>query len=287
MTSILHSALFIGSLLVYEAACQQRPTSTITTTIPWTGTVVTSTTITPCTGPATIYIETPIETTTCPPAPTPIRPVPCEALPDCSAYGLNIDYYANPIGGYGAGTVPASYYITEGLSPLDSSFTNTTFFPQDMPPADTTGWTRDTNGGVIVNANNFTLVYYGFYVPPSTGIFTICTSADNENDVFLGKGNAYSCDTGKPSADAQPLQVTTGGSYVNPINCTDVYLYEGLYYPIRSVMGNYGGPSAFNLTIWEPDVPFEDREHDFTGSVYPLSCAWLAGVKVNGIARGD
>ncbi|KAH8156738.1 hypothetical protein CIB48_g11511 [Xylaria polymorpha] len=274
MTSHILSGLLVGSLLVYGATCQ-RPTSTTTITIPWTGTSVTSTTITPCTGPATVVIETPFQTPTCPPAPSPVRPAPCETVPDCQADGLNIDYYPNPVGGYGSGSLPPSYYITEGLSPLDSSLTNITFFPQDEPPDNTAGWTRDTNGGITVNANNFTLVYYGFYLAPSTGLFTICSSSDNENDMFLGRGSAFSCDDGKPSTNAAPLAVSTGGSYVNPINCTDVYLNQGRYYPIRNVMGNYGGPSALNFTVWEPNVPWEDRKHNLTGDVYPLSCGWF------------
>ncbi|KAI1146348.1 hypothetical protein F4825DRAFT_440975 [Nemania diffusa] len=271
MASIIRSVLLIQSLFVY-GVISQRPTSTTTTTVPWTGAFVTSSTIIPCTGPATVVIETPFETPTCPPAPPPLQPAPCETYPDCGAMGLNIEYYENPVGGFGSGSLPSSYYLTQGLSPLDSSLTNITFFPQDMPPDDPTGWTRDTNGGITVNANNFTLVYYGFYRAPSTGLFTICSSADNENDMFFGRGDAFSCDSGAPSADAKPLAVSTGGSYINPINCTDVYLFQGRYYPIRNVVGNYQGPSAFNYTIWEPNVPFEERKNDFTGNVYPLSC---------------
>ncbi|KAI0862519.1 hypothetical protein F4860DRAFT_512867 [Xylaria cubensis] len=275
MASIAHSAILVGFLFVGRVICL-RPTSTTTTTIPWTGISVTSTTITPCTGPATVVIETPFQTPACSSTPLPVRPAPCETLPDCQADGLNIDYYSNPVNGYGSGNLPPSYYITQGLSPLASSLTNITFFPQDMPPENTAGWTRDTNGGIIVNANNFTLVYYGFYLAPSTGLFTICSSSDNENDVFFGQGNAFSCDNGKPSANATPLGVSKGGFYVDPINCTDVYLTQGRYYPVRNVIGNYNGPSAFNFTIWEPGVPWEDRTNNFAGDVYPLSCGWFS-----------
>ena len=278
--TISRSAVFAAAFFVYTATCL-RPTATTTTTIAWTGTYVTSSTITPCTGPATVLVVTPleVETTACPPAPTPIKPAPCETYPDCAAAGLNIDYYANAVGGFGTGNTPPSYYITDGLSPLASSLTNVTFFAQDVTPENTNGWTRDTNGGITVTANNFTLVYYGFYRAPSTGVFTICTSSDNENDVFFGRGNAFNCDDGKPSPNAKPLHVSRGGFYMNPINCTDVSLLEGRYYPVRSVLGNYGGPSAFNFTIWEPDVSFEDRKNDLSGNVYPLSCGWLANAR--------
>jgi hypothetical protein len=49
---------------------------------------------------------------------------------------------------------------------------------------------------------------------------------------------------------------------------------QGFFYPIRSVMGDWQGPSAFNFTIQEPGPTFEERKNDFTGLVYPMSC-WL------------
>jgi hypothetical protein len=271
---MIRAALLFGSFFVRGGICQTigRPTATTTITIPWTGPTVTSSTITSCTGTATVVIQTPVPITTCAP---PLRPAPCEVFPDCDANGLNIDYYQNPEMGYGSGNLSSSYYITEGLSPLDSSLTNVTFFPQDFPPEDPTGWTRTTNGGITVNANNFTLVYSGFYRAPTTGVYTLCSSADNENDIFFGRGNAFSCDIGEPSPNVRPVVVSTGGFFVNPINCTNVYLVQGRYYPVRNVMGNYNGPSAFNFTIWEPEIPFEERTNDFAGNVYPLSCGWF------------
>ncbi|KAI0405117.1 hypothetical protein F4802DRAFT_199186 [Xylaria palmicola] len=275
MTSILRSAIVVGSLLVHRVTCV-RPTSTVTTTIAWTGTSTTSATITPCTGPATVVVETPFTTPTCAPAPPPLQPAPCETLPDCGAAGFNIDYYQNPVGNYGTGNVPSSYYISQGLSPLDSSLTNVTFFPQDAPPASgTAGWTRATNGGVTVNANNFTLVYSGFYRAPVTGLYSLCSSSDNQNDVFFGRGSAFSCDSGLAPAGPRPLVTSLGGNLVNPTTCVDVYLFGGRYYPVRNVMGNYGGPSAFNFTIWEPNEPYDAKTNDFTGSVFPLSCRWF------------
>ncbi|KAF2964410.1 hypothetical protein GQX73_g9171 [Xylaria multiplex] len=188
-------AAIFGSVFIYKAAC-----------------------------PATVVIETPFETPSCTPTP-PAQPAPCETLPDCSESGLDIDYYANPVGYYGTGNVPPSYYISQGLSPLNSSLTNITFFSQDTVPENgPVGWTRVVNGGIPVNGNNFTLVYSGFYRAPSTGVFTVCSSSDNENAIFFGRGNAFSCDNGKPSTDAQPLVISRGESLVNPINCTDLYL---------------------------------------------------------------
>lgn len=274
--------------------------STTTITIPYLGSCTTSTTLTPCTGPVTVVIETPIVTPVCTTSPTttststtsasPTAP-PTDACllikPFCAPAGLNIDYYANAFAGYSSGKVPPSYYITEGLTPLDSSLTNETYFPQNVDPNGLpsvypdpslptapyfVGWTRTTNGGVIVDANNFTVVYQGFYRAPVTGRYELCATADNEDALFFGDGNAFSCLDGTPPTNAEPVVVSTGASFVNGINCTNVDLVQGFYYPIRNVMGNWQGPSAFNFTIDAPGVQFASRTNNFPGSVYPHDC---------------
>jgi hypothetical protein len=268
----------------------------ITTTIPYLGSCTNTITWEPCGGQTIVVIETPIAVPVCSttvtststssaPTWTPTPNGPCQVKPFCAAAGLDIDYYSNPLGGYSSGKPPSSYYITEGLKPLDSSLTNTTFFPQNYgAPAGSqvvypvpklpyyVGWKRDTNGGVTVDANNFTVVYEGFYRAPTTGTYSLCATADNEDDVFFGHGNALNCLDGKAPADAKPLLSTTGGNYINGIVCKTVDLVAGWYYPVRNVMGNYQGPSAFNFTIQAPGVAEADRTHDFAGLVYPLSC---------------
>ncbi|KAL7937414.1 Floculation protein FLO1 [Trichoderma chlorosporum] len=264
-----------------------------TVTIPWVGTYTTSTTIVPCgTGPATLVVQTPIVATKCYSTPSTAIPTstpggPCPLVnPRCPASGLDIEYYSNPFAGYS--NLPWSYYITQNLEPLESSTTNITFFPQDHGPPDNlpkvypradlpgvwyaVGWTKETNGGVVVDANNFTLVYSGFYRAPETGKYTLCTTADNENEVFFGHGNAFSCLNGDVDISATPLVVSTGGNYINGIKYADVDLVKGAYYPLRSVMGDWQGPSAFNLTIKTPSLKFEDRRNDIAGLAYPLSC---------------
>lgn len=212
--------------------------------------------------------------------------------PFCTPAGLKIDYYQNPNCGAGwpAGQTPGGYYITQNLSPIESSITNETFFPQDDWPTNEkptytcpgyaaqpmySDWVRNTNGGITVNANAFTLVYSGFFKAPATGTYTVCSSVDNINEVFLGDGDAFSCATGKaPASGATPiLTATNTAPFVNPSFCADVALTAALYYPIRSVMSDNGGPSAFNLTIAGPGLA---ATHELGGYVYPLSC--LLGV---------
>ncbi|KAJ6780918.1 hypothetical protein PWT90_03994 [Aphanocladium album] len=257
----------------------ENPTSWSTTTaVPTTSRTSSST-------PTTTTTTT---TTTPIPSPTPGGPCPV-VKPACAAAGLNIDYYANPFTGYSRqDSLPWSYYITQKLRPLASSFTNVTFFPQDTgPPASlpkiypsaqfptawyAVGWTKLTNGGIRVDANNFTLVYAGFYQAPETGTYSLCTTADNENDLFFGHGNAFSCADGATDTRVRPLVVSTGGNYVNGLKCAEVTMVEGAWYPIRSVMGDWQGPSAFNVTIKTPSETFEQRRNDFSGRAYPHDC---------------
>ncbi|KAL2126116.1 hypothetical protein VTI74DRAFT_1667 [Chaetomium olivicolor] len=297
-------AVLLSAATALNLAERHDTPSTTTTTIPYLGSCDSTITLSPCADQVTVVIQTPIGVSVCTnipttvsttasptsSTPTPIPGGPCALVnPLCRPEGLDIDYYANPFYGYSSGNPPSSYYITERLSPKDSSLTNVTFFPQNtgadgagLPriypdPAHPggaylVGWTRSTNGGVTVDANNFTVVYQGFYRAPKTGTYNICSTADNENDVFFGHGNAFSCIDGKPSAAAKPLLVTTGGYFQNGLVCKNVDLVGGLYYPVRNVMGNHQGPSAFNFTIQEPGVPFGKRTNDFTGSVYPRKC---------------
>lgn len=226
---------------------------------------------------------------------SPSVPLPTEAcllvLPGCAASGWKLDYYANPFAGYGyppSGLGPG-YYISEGLSPLGEATTEITYFPQDMDPDNTpvvypgttyddgqapyyVGYTRNISG-IIIDANNFTLVYSGLYRAPSSGSFSLCTDADNINDVFFGAASgAFPCG-GSPSADATPSVsggVATGGNFDNPTTCFTETLLEGFYYPIRFVMANFQGPSALGFTITPPGGV---ATYDFTGLVYPPSCA--------------
>lgn len=209
------------------------------------------------------------------------------ADPVCAPAGFNIDYYENVAGEFayiwGTGILPPSYYITEGLKPLDSSLTNVTFYldnvrlsglPVVYPYADPTepyyvGWTRSTNGGVTVDANNFTLVYEGLFRAPTTGSYTFCTSADDESDLFFGHGNALNCLDGTAPASATPFLTTTNapdGQYI----CEAVTLTAGLYYPVRNVVGNGMGPSAFGFFVQLPSD--SSSTDDFTGYAYPLNC---------------
>ncbi|PNY23181.1 Uncharacterized protein TCAP_06863 [Tolypocladium capitatum] len=225
---------------------------------------------------------------------------PClAAKPFCHASGLDVISYPNDFAGYSRlGGPPSSYYITQNLKPLQRGHTNATVFPENTDPPPSfqrvfprpdipdgyyvIGWTRETNGNVVVDANNYTVVYEGFYRAPTTGKYTFCASADNETDFFFGHDNAFSCLTGHADPAAKPVMMSTGGDLTlpngvirNDMNCTDLNLVQGGFYPVRNVMGNWHGPSGFNLTIQKPGESFEQRKNVFDGDVYPRSCGFF------------
>lgn len=304
------SSTVIPSSRPISTSCTDSRTTRTTTPAPTTQTLTTPTPTTTTCSRATITITTlgdtastttKLPTSACAPVTVittePTGPASCLTRPDCPPLGLNVDYYSNPFGynGYTSRTagqteeevLPPSYYITEGLSPINSSLTNVTYIPQDYA-ADLTGYpkvyadpknpqvpyyvsyTREVNGGITVDGNNYTLVYSGFYRAPSSGNYTICSSADNADYSYLGGGDAFDCIGGKPNATATPLNDTSaGGYYNNPVSCGTVYLVVAEFYPIRRVFGNGDAVSAFNLTI---QAPGGIGENDNAGYLYPVNC---------------
>ncbi len=253
--------------------------------------VVTSTAY--VTTPATVTqtITTPTTTTSTTTATVTLVPGgPCVANPVCAPVGFDINYYKNVAGGYagvwGNGILPSSYYITQGLKPLGSSLTNMTLYPANDRPTGRTvvypytdrnepyyvGWTRSTNGGVTVDANNFTMVYEGLFRAPKTGTYTLCTSADDQSDLFFGHGNALSCLDGKAPASATPFLTTKNASGLGQPICKSVALTAGMYYPVRNVAGNGMGPSAFGFTV---QIPSSSSTNDFSGYAHPLNCGFF------------
>ncbi|KAK2763358.1 hypothetical protein FQN54_009994 [Arachnomyces sp. PD_36] len=311
------TTITITSTITTSIGCSESLTTTPSTISTSTRCTDGDTTLTSYTAPApttctdaTITItsvgETPgtttkLPTTTCEPVtiivtetPTPLS---CPTRPDCPPLGLNVDYYSNQFGynGYTSPTAgqteeevfPPSYYVTEGLIPIESSLTNVTYIAQDYhddlngypllyPDANNpqvpyyVGYKREVNGGIEVDGNNYTLVYSGFYRAPTSGNYSICASADNVDYSYLGGGIAFDCLSGKPDTDAKPLTGASAGSfYNNPVSCGYVNLVAGEFYPIRSVMGNGDAVSAFNLTI---QAPGEDNKNDNAGHLYPVKC---------------
>ncbi|KAJ6440098.1 putative sucrose utilization protein SUC1 [Purpureocillium lavendulum] len=118
-----------------------------------------------------------------------------------------------------------------------------------------------TQGLQSLGASNTNVTYFPQDTPLGAEYPRVCPRADIPNAWYAGG-----------PARAQPAIVSTGGNYVRGIDCTDVTLAEGEYYPLRSVMGDWQGLSAFNLTIKRPSESFEDRRNVFDGLAYPHAC---------------
>ncbi|WZH44113.1 Flocculation protein FLO9 [Fusarium acuminatum] len=217
-------------------------------------------------------------------------PTPCAIQPRCQAAGFNVDYYKNVFErGYGNDevSVPPSYYITDHLTRLDSSITSETYFAQDYMQdlasypqifpdnayagkAWYVGYHRTLAGGIKVDANNFTLVYTGFYRAPETGTYELCVTAYNANTLYFGQGNAFECGTGETDPNAPALVLTaTGYHFNNPTQCGTVDLIEGRHYPVRNVMGNKNAVSMYEFTV---KTPSGTKTHDFSGQAFPVTC---------------
>ncbi|KAH7252855.1 hypothetical protein BKA59DRAFT_555068 [Fusarium tricinctum] len=220
-------------------------------------------------------------------APTPTT---CAIQPGCHAADFNVDYDKNVFErGYGNDevSVPPTYYITDHLTPLHSSMTSETFFAQDYMQdlssypqifpdsayagkAWYVGYHRTLAGGIKVDANNFTLVYTGFYRAPETGTYELCVTADNADTLSFGQGNAFECGTGETDPNAPALVLTaTGYHFNNPTQCGTVDLIEGRHYPVRNVMGNKNAVSIFEFTV---KTPSGTKTHDFSGQAFPVTC---------------
>ncbi|KAJ5085265.1 hypothetical protein N7532_010036 [Penicillium argentinense] len=67
------------------------------------------------------------------------------------------------------------------------------------------GYTREVKGGIVVDANNYPLVYSGFYGAPTTDEYTFCGSVHIADYFYLGDGPAFDCRDGTPDPDATAL----------------------------------------------------------------------------------
>ncbi|KAK7409165.1 hypothetical protein QQX98_008658 [Neonectria punicea] len=286
-TTTTTAALDTTSTAVVDTTTTEAVETTTTAAVTTTSAAETTSTVDETTTTSAPTTTSSAATTT---SSVPSEPTACAIDPQCPASGWNVDYYANVFEeGYGNDemTVDASYYLTEGLSPLDSGVTDTTYFAQDYMSdlsgyaqtfpnrnypgkAYYVGYQRTLNGGITVDANSFTLVYQGYYQAPSTGTYELCIQADNANTLYFGEGNAFNCGTGEPSVDAPALVLAaTGYHFNNPVRCGSVSLIKGRNYPVRNVMGNKNAVSMFEFTI---KAPGETAKHSFAGKAFPVSC---------------
>jgi hypothetical protein len=186
-----------------------------------------------------------------------------------------MDIYANTFytgyGYTGTGAKSDYYYISEKLSPLGSTYTNTTNFASTASGTYTTisgqryypNWSASI-GGLNVNLNNFTAVWSGLYKATTTGNVAVAISTvDDTASVYWGHAYAYDCKTGLPTASTAGRNLAGAGSFTKAV-------VAGQYYPIRVVFGKASGTTAkLTLTV-------AGQATSSTNSIYPPECAMPA-----------
>ncbi|KAF4982291.1 hypothetical protein FZEAL_2077 [Fusarium zealandicum] len=262
-----------------------RPTTAIIATTV-TGPVAGTTTVPPAADCGSSCTQTVVVTS------VPLPPGACATIsPSCEAQGaglVNVDLYVNPynsqVNGYRALNAgrPPTYYQT--LQPFQRRVVNTLSFPRYARP--TSGGVNIGNGiirfpsarttyaGVTFKPNNFTLVYNGYFRAETSGSHRFCIFADDVDYFYFGS-NAFDCNTrASPRANATPF---IRASYYPPIPCSNVDLVAGLYYPIRSVYGQYGLPAELSVRVTPPGALL----------YYEPYTAGLATVSANGISQSE
>lgn len=129
-----------------------------------------------------------------------------------------------------------------------------------------------TYGGMTFNANNFTIVFTGYFVPQETGDYTFCTTADNRDAIYVGSDTAFPCGDASNNATpsgANPL-VDYWFSRDDEQKCATINMVAGFYYPFRQVYGNWGTPSSLEVTVQGPGD--DSASSDVTGKVSPNNC---------------
>ncbi|KAF4341700.1 PA14 domain protein [Fusarium beomiforme] len=282
-----------------SSTSDKPPMTSEPTTLSPTSSIPSTTSESPTSSPSSIGPSTTSEPTTSSTStseePTSTTPVPSNACAfpsgTCDPSSLNADLYANsisPTEGYGVSDgesgVGPDYYLSQ--QSLAQGSTTTLFMPygdnEDGGTGQTTPGSPNFNyfpgltktfAGITFNANNFTLVFLGYFVPPTTGSYEFCTNVDNRDAVYIGSDSAFPC--GDPSNSATPRGATPLVEYWffrdNTTQCANVDMVQGYYYPFRSVYGNWGSPSVMTTTVKGPGD--SDASSDFSGKVAPDTCS--------------
>ncbi|KAK1462464.1 hypothetical protein CCUS01_08651 [Colletotrichum cuscutae] len=235
------------------------------TTVVSTGTQTGLITITPTGLDGTTSIMTFVPPSTTSTTSTSATTAPAACTPLCSSgagTGLTVKTYPNPFGtGYGfAGN--RSVPNLSGVTPLGvSSSTNLSMsYFNTGSGAYLPGSTRQV-AGLTVDANNFTATWTGYFEPPLSGSWRICTLGDDEVSLFLGNGEAFTCGNSGDSGSLA-LAANYGGGYT----CSARILTAGLLYPYRAVYGQIRSESVMTI-LFQP--PGGQNTTDFPFYLYP------------------
>lgn len=165
----------------------------------------------------------------------------------------------------GSSPLGPDYYFQK--TPYGNGVSNSLSVPGVPQPATGNTAPNSTYAGVTYNPNNSTFVFTGYFQPPTSGVYTICTYGDNVNNLYLGQG-AFACGS-NAVAGATPILSSTRFN----TNCTNQTLVANVLYPFRQVYGELGLPNSLTTTI---RLVGASSNIDAGTNFYPLSCGLAA-----------
>lgn len=122
---------------------------------------------------------------------------------------------------------------------------NVTFFDTATKQGDT-NLTSGINN-FTSNADSYSWQWVGYFLPPTTGIYTFFTSSDDASHLWIGD-NAVS---GYTTANAV---VNNGGLHGVQERSGTISLNAGQYYPIRIMFGENGGGDIMTVSFSGPGI---------------------------------
>jgi hypothetical protein len=97
------------------------------------------------------------------------------------------------------------------------------------------------------SADNYSWMWLGYFLAPSTGTYTFFTSSDDASHLWIGP-NAL---TGYTTANST---VNNGGLHGTQERSGTASLVAGKYYPIRIMFGELGGGDIITVSFSGPSI---------------------------------
>jgi len=151
------------------------------------------------------------------------------------------------------------YYNRVGTNTANGYFAdNVAFFntPVASPVTQTTGTVNTIN---ISNQPQYnSIMYIGYLKAPATATFTFYTASDDASYLWIGTNAVTGFTTGNA--------VVSNGSLHGVVEASGTKnLIQNVYYPVRILFGNNGGPGALTVSYSTPSI---SKTSNWTGLIF-------------------
>ena len=162
-----------------------------------------------------------------------------------------IVHYAGPVGSFTPGSSVLSYVVyaehnADNLSFVGTQTSSGTTSSLWGLNAATNGWINDSGYVVSTGSDKSTVVFTGYFLSNYTGVWTFNMSSDDGCYLWLGNGF-----NGSNYTDANSYIMKSAAGSPQKVK---VSLISGVYYPIRILYGNSGGPGSLTLSWSNPSL---------------------------------